>query len=174
MSKKRWLSLLLVLLLLQAGCGGGTKEPVEGPVLWFCGSGEEDHGPALAVQPYEGEMTVEAMLSALLAGPTQEGLTSPFPRGLTLRGCQWDGERPGVLVVDLSEQYGALTDISLSLADYSIVLTLSQLEGVEEVEITAGGRRVSYRGHQLLSAQEAVLWDELAEQKTLDNSDNSR
>ena len=68
-----------------------------------------------------------------------------------------------MLLVDLSEQYGALADISLSLADYSIVLTLSQAEGVEEVEITAGGRRVNYRSHQLLSAGEAVLWDELAD-----------
>ena len=52
-----------------------------------------------------------------------------------------------MLLVDLSEQYGALADVSLTLADYSIVLTLSQLEGVEGVEITAGGHRVSYRSH---------------------------
>jgi len=40
---------------------------------------------------------------------------------------------------------------------------LSQVEGVEGVEITAGGRMVSYRSHQLMSAGEAVLWDELAD-----------
>ena len=161
MSKKRWV-LLLILALLLTACGGET-EHTEGPVLWFCTGGERDHGPALSPQPYEGEMTPEALLSALLAGPDQAGLVSPFPRGVAMQRWSWDEERPGVLLVDLSEQYGALADVSLSLADYSIVLTLSQAEGVEEVEITAGGRRVSYRSHQVLSAQEAVLWDELAD-----------
>ena len=80
-----------------------------------------------------------------------------------------------MLLVDLSEQYGALADISLSLADYAIALTLSQADGVEGVEITARGHSVSYRSHQLLSAQEAVLWDNLAQaQKTLDNPADSR
>lgn len=163
MKKTGWLSLLLVLLLLPTACGGREEEQPEGPVLWFCSGAEQDHGPALAAQPYEGELDPAALLAALLAGPTQEGLASPFPRGVTLQQCDWDEDRPGVLLVDLSEQYGALADVSLSLADYSIVLTLSQVEGVESVEITAGGRSVSYRSHQLLSPQEAVLWDELAD-----------
>ena len=157
-----WVLLLPVFLL--SACGGRERPEPEGPVLWFCAVGG-NHGPALSAQPYEGEVQPEALLSALLAGPTQEGLSSPFPQGVTLRRCAWDEERPGVLLVDLSEQYGALAVVSLSLADYSIVLTLSQAEGVESVEITAGGRRVSYRSHQTLSAQEAVLWDELAEER---------
>ena len=165
------LCVLLIVVLLLSACGGREKPELDGPVLWFC-TGGEDHGPALSAQPYQGEVQPEALLSALLAGPTQEGLTSPFPRNVTLLGCDWDEERPGVLLVDLSEQYGALADVSLSLADYSIVLTLSQTEGVESVEITAGGRRVSYRSHQTLSAQEVVLWDELAEEKDEKKLDN--
>ena len=168
MSARRCLAALLALLLL-ASCGRKEAEPPgDGYALWFCAPAEQEHGPALVSQPYEGEEPgAEELLAALLAGPAQEGARSPFPRGVTLRQCAWDEERPGVLLVDLSEQYGALADVSLTLADYSIVLTLSQLEGVEGVEITAGGRRVSYRSHQLLDSGEAVLWDELAE-KTLD------
>ena len=166
--RKPLLVLLLTVLLLSA-CGGREKPELEGPVLWFC-TGGEGHGPALSAQPYQGEFQPEALLAALLAGPTQEGLASPFPRGVALRRCAWDEERPGVLLVDLSEQYGALADVSLSLADYSIVLTLSQAEGVESVEITAGGRRVSYRSHQTLSAQEALLWDETAVEKERKNT----
>ena len=82
MSKKRWV-LLLILTLLLAACGGET-EHTEGPVLWFCTGGERDHGPALSPQPYQGEMTPEALLSALLAGPEQAGLVSPFPRGVAM------------------------------------------------------------------------------------------
>lgn len=161
--RKQILVLLLLTLLLSA-CGGRERPDPEGPVLWFCAGGES-HGPALCAQPYEGEVQPEDLLTALLAGPAGEGFTSPFPRGVTLRRCTWDEERPGVLLVDLSEQYGALADVSLSLADYSIVLTLSQVEGVESVEITAGGRMVNYRSHQTLSVREAVLLDELAAEK---------
>ena len=58
---------------------------------------------------------------------------------------------------------GAAEAFDLAALEEKISRTLSQVEGVEAVEITAGGRRVSYRSHQLLSAQEAVLWDELAD-----------
>lgn len=160
---QRWLPLLLAALLLAA-CGGKEPEETEGGyVLWFCTPSEQNHGPALISRPCGLENPgPEELLAALLAGPAPEEGLSPFPRGVTVRQCAEDEERPGVLLVDLSEQYGALADISLTLADYSIVLTLSQLEGVEGVEITAGGHRVSYRSHQLLDSREAVLWDELA------------
>ena len=62
----------------------------------------------------------------------------------------------------MSERYGELTDISLTLADYAIVLTLTQLESVESVEIISGGYAASYRSHQVLTAAEAMLTDELA------------
>ena len=162
MRKFRWLPLLLALALLLPACGHQEPEQPEGLVLWFRVGREESHGPALAAQPYEGEAQPEALLAALLAGPAQEDLISPFPRGVSLIRCQWDEEQPGVLLVSLSEQYGALADISLTLADYCVVLTLSQLEEVEQVEITAQGHWASYRSHQRLSSEEALLWDELA------------
>ena len=67
------------------------------------------------------------------------------------------GLEEGVLVLNLSEQYGGLTDISLTVADYCIVLTMSQLDGVEAVEINVAGQPVSYRNHQILTREEAVL-----------------
>ncbi len=167
MNRRRGLLLLFVLALALSACGRKEPEPFEGPVLWFQTSSEEAHGPALASQPYEGELQPEALLEALLAGPDQDELRSPFPKNVTVSRCGWDGERPGVLLVSLSEQYGALADISLTLADYCIVLTLSQAEGVDAVEISTQGYHASYRGHQLLSAEEAVLWDEWAESSSL-------
>lgn len=165
MRRKTGLFMVLLVSFLLSACGNGDHIQSEGAVLWFRAVSEEEHGPALASQPYSGEELPqpEDLLTALLAGPSQEGLISPFPRGVTLRQCGWDEERPGVFCVNLSEQYGALADISLTLADYCIVLTLAQAEGVEIVEITAEGRHTSYRSHQLLAAEEAVLWDNLAD-----------
>ncbi|MGO5023930.1 GerMN domain-containing protein [Lawsonibacter sp. LCP25S3_G6] len=163
------LAWLLSLLVLLCACGRSSEEKQRGDyVLYFLSgslkAGESGHGPALDWEPYDGEAQPEALLDALLAGPTLEELASPFPKGVTLRKCVWDEERPGVLVVSLSEQYGALTDVSLTLADYCIVLTLSQLEDVEGVEIRSGGYGSDYRSHQLLQAEEALLADRLIEQ----------
>lgn len=164
--KSGFAALLAVLLLLTA-CGGSADSRERGEyVLYFLvdADSQTGHGPALDWENYPAEEETpgpEELLNALLAGPTQAGLTSPFPKGVTLRSWAFDRERPGVLQVSLSEQYGALADVSLTLADYCLVLTLSQLEGVEQVEIISGGYSSSYRSHQLLSADEAVLWDEL-------------
>ena len=172
----RTLTALLAALLLLAACGGGQADR-EKPelVLYYLLEGEPIHGSALDWQPYEGEADPgpEELLTALLAGPTQEGLASPFPRGAALRGWAWDEEEPGVLQIPLSEQYGALADISLTLADSCIVLTLSQLEGVEGVEIRSGGHSAGYRNHQTLRAGEVLLWDDLAVRRELGGADAS-
>ena len=49
------------------------------------------------------------------------------------------------------------------------MLTLSQLDGVEGVEIRAGGYSSDYRSHQLLKAEEALLTDSLIEQTPEDS-----
>ena len=159
----RTLAALLAALLLLAACGGREDREEQDFVLYYLLEGEPVHGSALDWEPYPGEADPgpEELLTALLAGPAQEGLVSPFPRGVSLLSWDWDEEEPGVLRITLSEQYGALTDISLTLADYCIVLTLSQLEEVEGVEIRSGGHSAGYRSHQTLRAGEALLWDAL-------------
>lgn len=167
--KKRWMFLLLALLVLAgtAGCGrNGDGEKGE-YVLYFLASSAEKHGPALKTEPYAGEEPAEPTLAelvqALLAGPASENLRSPFPRGVAMQDCGFDPEQSGRVEVTLSERYGELTDISLTLADYCIVLTLAQIDGVESVEIISGGHAAHYRSHQVLSAEEALLTDYLAD-----------
>ena len=172
MSKRIVLICLAAAMLFLCSCGAGAEE-TEKPeyVLYFLSSsmvnGESGHGSALGWEPYSGAQNPrpEDLIDALLAGPTQEELTTPFPKGVSLCSCTWDEERPGVLFVSLSEQYGALTDISLTLADYCIVLTLSQLDEVEGVEIRSGGYGSDYRSHPLLKGDKALLADPFSEQE---------
>ena len=132
---------LLAAALFLSGCGSTTQN--SGVLLYFCTGSQTHHGPAIQSQPYSGPAGpgVEELVAALLAGPTQEGLVSPFP-----------------------QQYGGLADVSLTLADYCLVLTLSQIEGVDTVQIQSAGHTYHSRSHQTLKPGEAVLDQTLPEE----------
>lgn len=152
--KPRFLSVLAAVFLLLCACASPAPSRSSAPYqLYFTSA--IDHGPSIVSQPYEGTETPtpEQLIQALLSGPTREGLHSPFPAGLTLRRCTRNDDH---LTVDFSEQYSALSDISLTLADYCVVLTVCQLEGIDSVEITVSGRPVTHRSHQILTQDEAL------------------
>lgn len=152
---RRTLSLLLLLLFLLSGCGSSRSSG--GYQLYFQTDPEAStHGAAISSQSYsgKGEPGVEELFSALMAGPTQKGLITPFPQGVTL--VSWELS-DGLLTLNLSEQYGGLADVTLTLADYCLVLTMSQIAGVESVQIQSDGHTYHSRSHQTMTAQEAVL-----------------
>ena len=156
---KRTLMLsVLALLLALSGCAAAPGQE-EGPVLWFTGvlsDWENSSYSAMDTVSYGGDLSVEAMMNALLAGPDRDsGLTSPFPAGTRLLGWKLDAD--GLLWVDLSDDYGSLAGIRLTLADYCITMTLSQLTGVERVSVTVSGRQLSYRYRQELEPGQVVL-----------------
>ena len=159
-------ALWLTAALALSGCGpsGGDS----GVLLYFCTDAQTHHGPAIQSQPYLGPAGpgVEELVSALLAGPTQDGLVSPFPQGLSLQS--WALE-DGLLTLNFSEQYGGLADISLTLADYCLVLTLSQVEGVDTVQIQSAGHTYHSRSHQTMKADE-VLTDQSLPEEVLQSS----
>ena len=141
-------------LLLGACTASRPSDSQQGLQLYFLST--QEAGPAVVGQPVPADAgsTPEDLIQALLAGPTKDGLRSPFPKDLRLRSCTLEN---GLLTVDFSEQYGGLTDVSLTLADYCVVLTVCQLEGIDSVEITVSGRPLSYRGHQTLTKEDAIL-----------------
>ena len=147
------LAAALALILLGA-CAPEPAPGPEGPLVYFVDTGHETGGALRGEVLPGGERSVDALVSALLAGPAGENLRSPIPADTALRGWKLED---GLLTLDLSEGYGGLSGVELTLANYCITLTLCQLEGVESVQITAAGRPLSYREHQVLKPEEAVL-----------------
>ncbi len=149
---------LLALALVLSACSPAPQEQAE-HVLWFANDlsdWDSSRHEAISPVPYTGELTVDALQDALLSGPSADsGLRSPFPSGTRLLGWQLDED--GLLWVDLSESYGSLTGIALTVADYCLTLTLSQVEAVERVSITVSGRTISYRYRQELDPSQVVL-----------------
>ena len=154
MKRKTFLFLLPLFIFVLAACSAkSSRQPAIPLHLYF--ASVLDHGPALAWEPFpNSNPTPEELILALLDGPSSAELRSPFPPGLSLLSCQLN---QGLLTVDFSEQYSGLSAIDLTLSDYSLVLTLCQLEEVDALSITVSGRPPLYRSHHTLSYQEALL-----------------
>ena len=153
---KNYLLALVAALLLSLAACSSSAPPVGEYLLYFPKTSYLEPA-ALGTQSVdlpEGLPAEEALINALLAGPTSEGLTSPFPRNVTLRSWYL---RDRVLHINLSEQYGGLSGISLTLADCSIALTLCQLEHIDGVSITVENDPIPFRYRQVLTPQDILL-----------------
>lgn len=154
---RRCLSILLIFLLLLTGCAAQPANEGGGFRLWFISAADRwsADATALASVDYGGEETVPAVMAALLAGPAaNSGLTSPIPAGTELQ--DWS-IKYGVLHIDLSRAYSDLVGVDMTLADYCLTLTLTQLRGVNGVRITVNGQNLAYRDRQIFYASDVVF-----------------
>lgn len=152
---KKVIAMLLAVLLMVSLCactgGGETGEQLG---LWFISKDGGGGISGLTTEPYTGPATVPALMEALLAGPRSSGMISTIPAGTGL----WDwGQSAGVVWVDLSRSYLDLSGVDLTLADYCITLTLTQLEGVGAVRITVNGADRPLRERPLLRAEDVLF-----------------
>lgn len=165
---RRTLSLLLcaALLLSLAGCAYAAAKKQEGELysLYF----EEKNldsargGDALRAETVtltdtkdmEVQQMAETLLGDLLAGPGDNTLKSPIPSGTQLLSCTLQG---GHALVDLSSHYGALSGVGLTMADYCITLTLTQLPQISTVSVTVRGQMLAYRDTQDFSPRDVLL-----------------
>lgn len=158
--RRTWLFGALALLLLAA-CRGGQGAERSYPVYFRTLEGEEALAAELRTLP-PGTDPARGLLDCLLEGPETEGLKRTIPTAVSVRAFALES---GVLEVDFSSRYASLSGIDLTLADYSVVRTLSQLEEVETVVITVDGQFLPYRDHQHLTVADAWFAGE-SEQKT--------
>ena len=156
---------LVLLLSLLCACAAQHAQEMDenGYELYFlsdpnsAGGGDAIHAQEKRLTldgAMETEDCVRALMEALLAGPDEPSLSSPIPEGTALKSLKVSGRRAQI---DLSAQYARLTGIDLSLADYCITLTLTQLPNVNAVSITADGRELPYRETQVLLSADTLL-----------------
>lgn len=108
--------------------------------------------------PQAEEMDTQAMaefmMQELLKGPLNASLKNIIPMGTTLKSVEIRGSQA---IVDLSAGYRSLSGIALTLADYAITLTLTQLSEIMSVKITVDGRELLYREQQVFTSREVLL-----------------
>ena len=155
----RILSLMLLLLL----CACAAKEPQQEKYsLYFTRNTLTSYGSALVQQSWDGEADAEAMMKGLLSGPSEEGMASPFPKGLNIQSLEVD-EDAAMVRVTLSDHYSGLTDMAQTLADACIVMTLCQLPGIEAVEISTDGFWASRPASRTLRPEQMEMMSLLPE-----------
>lgn len=155
---KKFVSLLLaaVLMLSLTACGS-QEEAVEGLSLYVLASEESRLGGDVVTAsvipwsalPEERQAQAEDIMVRLL-----EDENSPLPAGTTLRSVELSGS---TAYVDLGGPYGYLSGVDLSIADYCITLSLTQLTGVYAVRTLADGRELQQRSKQVFLAGDALL-----------------
>lgn len=158
---KRLLFLSVLFLLALCACAPAEEETGEYQVYFISdpagqevragGSALESEGRSLP----EGADPAEGLMECLLSGPLSGALRSPIPEGV--RQLSAPTIEDGVCRVDLSEGYGSLSGVELTLADYCIALTLCQLPGVDAVTIDVEGEPIPYRARQVLRPEDAAL-----------------
>lgn len=116
-----------------------TSAPVRGPRVWLLR--DDRLVPAEAPSPAsDPTSTATALLRRLAAGPTEQeradGLSTAFGPGVELTLTEVTG---GHAVVDIRSGDLAPSPSRLPLAVGQLVLTLSSIDGIDDVALTAAG-----------------------------------
>ncbi len=171
---KRWMLILSLLCLLGAAsaCADSAQKEDSQPeiVIHYVSEGADAKvGDAVCAvdadlelaEDADSEEKAGAIVQKLMESPEQPQLRSPIPDTVELLDVTVQGRRA---YVDFSEAFNRLSGVDLTLANSCLVLSLSQMEGINSVAITVEGRPVVQQAQQvfydwnvLLSSMEDVL-----------------
>lgn len=160
MRKMRWMAALLVTLLL-AGCtpneSSGHSLQLFYPAAEYEAGGDVILSRAVDWTAQTGgsaERQVEHVVSLLQNREGTMDFTSPIPQGAELKQCMVSG---GVAILDFSADYGELSGLSLTIADYCLTLSAAQIPGVRRVQILVEGEPLPTYGDRTLSTEDVLL-----------------
>lgn len=155
---------LLLLALVASGAPEDREEQGEEHLLYFLvpesrarGSDRIRGCPQRLDVPEGAPLadTARAVVERLLAGPEEaNGLLSPLPAGVELLDLEIRDQRA---YVDLSSGVNRLSGVALTMADYCLTLSLTELDGVSSVSITAQGRRLGQQPKQVFYERDVLL-----------------
>lgn len=164
---KKLIAAVFCAALLLCGCAdrygeSGTAERVYDLYFRVKDLAHSDGIDAIVALPSEIGVSADAevhgmaerLMNALLSGPEESEYCSPFPAGTSLRSVRISGGRA---TVDMSTVYSSLSGVELTVADYCITLTLTQLAEIRSVMITVNGQHLAYRDIQAFTARDVLL-----------------
>ena len=164
MRRLRMLAALALSLCLLAGCAAVKSAGEKDGLRLYYAAALDTHRGGDAIDhvtvdwdtlPADDKAAqVEAVLSLLLGGCQEKGFRTPIPAGTTLRSVDMKG---GTAWVDFAGSYGQLSGMALTIADYCVALSLTQLDGVYAVRITVNGQELAYRDSNLFLASDVLL-----------------
>ena len=93
-------------------------------------------------------------VSLLLEDSADGSLESPIPASTRLLAWQVSAGAAGV---DVSSAYGQLSGMELTIADYGVTLSLSQIVGIYSVRITVNGTELIYRDSNIFLAGDVLM-----------------
>ena len=155
---------LIACLLLSACAAPPEPEAAEEGTLIYYLVPEEDARGGDRIQAVREQLDLperaddqtaaRAVVERLLSGPSEELLESPLPSDVTLLDVE---VRDRMAHVDFSAELGELSGVELALADYCLTLSLTALEGVRAVTVTAQGRPVGQQPKQVFYERDVLL-----------------
>lgn len=98
----------------------------------------------------------ERVLSLLMGACHETDFTVPVPRNTQLLDCRVEN---GVAYVDFSDAYGMLSGMELTIADYCVSLSLTQIAGIDQVSITVSGHELVYRDSNRFRQRDVLFTD---------------
>ena len=165
MKKSITLLCVLALLLTLVGCGVAEKILSEDdglqlyyPTDWETSQGGDAIGSVNIsweeLPQADKQAQAEKILALLMGQCEAEEFRSPIPNGTTLLSCEIKGS---TVYVDFSAAYGQLSGMDLTLADYCVTLSLTQLPEIYAVRITVAGQDLAYRDTNRFMASDVLL-----------------
>ncbi len=103
----------------------------------YTSTGEVLHAVARYLPQNHQEITVKDLVEAHLRYGLEEDVESPFPLGTQL--LAWEMGEDGVVVLHFSSVFGEVSEVNRTVAQFALVETLAQLEGVSGVRIYVQG-----------------------------------